>query len=154
MFWGSFRWGCIGPGTFFELEEKQKVNSTVYRDQILLGPLKDMWEESFGEVDPIVMEDGAPVHKKVCIPERAHLEMESLPHPPTSPDLNPIENVWHHIKEVVAKNHTTITSKDELRRTVLKIWNEFPQDKWNYLVESMPDRMKAVIKAKGGSTKW
>src|SRR4030095_1908269 len=62
MFWGSFRWGCIGPGTFFELEEKQKVNSTVYHDQILLGPLKDMWEESFGEVDPIVMEDGAPVH--------------------------------------------------------------------------------------------
>src|SRR5262249_55031335 len=116
MFWGSFRWGCIGPGAFFKLEQKQKVNSSIYRDQILLGPLKDMWEESFGEVDPIVMEDGAPVHKKVCIPERENLGMETLPHPPNSPDLNPIENVWQHIKEVVSKDYPNISSKDELQR--------------------------------------
>ena len=41
MFWGAFRWSKMGPGTFFDLEDGQKVNSAVYRDQILLGPLKD-----------------------------------------------------------------------------------------------------------------
>jgi transposase len=70
MFWGAFRWGRMGPGVFFDLEDGEKVNSTIYRDQILLGPLKEFWEESFGDVqEPIVMEDNAPVHKKV--PDRS-----------------------------------------------------------------------------------
>ena len=42
---------------------------------------------------PIVMEDNAPVHKKVCIPVREALRMETLEWPPNSPDLNPIENI-------------------------------------------------------------
>ena len=76
MFWGAFRWGKMGPGVFFDLEDGQKVNSMVYRDQILTGPLQKFWEESFGDVqEPIVMEDNAPVHKKVCIPVREELRM-------------------------------------------------------------------------------
>jgi hypothetical protein len=94
MFWGAFRWGKMGPCVFFELEDGQKVNSIVYQDQILLGPLKDFWEESSGDVQvPIVMEDNAPVRKKVCIPVRQELEMRCHQHPPNSPDLNPIENI-------------------------------------------------------------
>jgi hypothetical protein len=82
MFWGAFRWGKIGPGTFFDLGDGMTVNSSVYRDQILTGPLKEFWEESFGDVEePIVMEDNAPVHKKVCIPVRKALwnEVSSTP---------------------------------------------------------------------------
>jgi transposase len=41
MFWGAFRWGKMGPGVFFELEDGKKVNSTIYRDQILKGPLQE-----------------------------------------------------------------------------------------------------------------
>ena len=41
FFWGAFRKGKIGPGVFFDLKEGQTVNSVVYRDQILLGPLKE-----------------------------------------------------------------------------------------------------------------
>jgi len=71
MFWGAFRWGKMGPGVFFELEDGTKVNSSIYRDQILTRPLQEFWEESFGDIDmPIVMEDNAPPHKKVCIPVR------------------------------------------------------------------------------------
>jgi hypothetical protein len=52
-------------------DEGRKVNSTIYRDQVLTGPLQKFWEESFGDLqEPIVMEDNAPVHKKVCIPVR------------------------------------------------------------------------------------
>jgi len=66
----------MGPGVFFELEDGINVNSTVYRDQILLGPLKEFWEEAFGDVqEPIVVEDNAPVHKNVCIPVRKDLGM-------------------------------------------------------------------------------
>jgi len=39
-----------------------------------------------------------------------------------------------------------------MKQIVLKLWNEFADDRWDSLVESMPDRIQAVIDAKGGST--
>jgi len=84
----------MGPGMFFELEDGKKVNSTIYRDQILKGPLQEFWEESFGDLEvPIVMEDNAPSHKKVCISVREEFEMKCYQHPSNSPDLNPIETI-------------------------------------------------------------
>ena len=41
MFWGAFRMGKMGPGFFFDLEAGKHINSTVYRDQVLTGPLQD-----------------------------------------------------------------------------------------------------------------
>ena len=99
MFCGAFRWVRMGPDLFFDLEDGQKVNSTIYRDQILTEPLQEFWEESFEEIrEPIVMEDNAPVHKKVCIPIRQELEMKSYQHLLNSFDLNPIENIWAYMK--------------------------------------------------------
>ena len=102
MFWGAFRWSKIGPPHFFDLGPKERVNSTAYRAQILLGPLQDIWFELFYDINPIVMEDNALVHKKVCISVRQKLGIECWQHPPNSPDLNPIENIWHHIKYIIA----------------------------------------------------
>ena len=155
MFWGAFRWGKMGPGVFFELEDRQKVDSTVYRDQILTGPLQEFWEESFEDVEqPIVMEDNAPPHKKVCIPVRKELGMRSHQHPPNSPDLNPIENIWAHMKHIISKEYAHITSQKVMRQVVVSIWNDFGDHKWDHLVKSMPERIQAVIKAKGGSMQF
>ena len=152
MFWSVFRKGKIGPGVFFDLDKGKKVDSVIYRDQILLGPLKEFWEESFLDInDPIVMEDNAPVHKGVCIQTRKDLGMITLDHPPNSPDLNPIETVWGDMKDTVAKNYAEISSVQELKRIVQMLWDDYPDDKWDSLIESMPDKMRKVIAAKGGS---
>ena len=66
----------------------EKVSSTIYRDQILLDPLRQLWEEAFEDIKMfIVMEDNAPLHKKVCIPAREGLGMMTLEWPANSPDL-------------------------------------------------------------------
>jgi transposase len=115
----------MGPGVFFELEEGKKVNSTIYWDQILTGPLQEFWEESFGDLqEPVVMEDNAPVHKKVCIPVRQELGMMCHPN---SPDLNPIENIWAHIKHRIATEYAHITSVKTMKLVVIRIWDEFEQ---------------------------
>ena len=155
MFWGVFRKDKIGPGVFFDLKKGETVNSTIYRDQILLGSLQQFWEESFGDIKlPIVMEDNAPVHKKVCIPAREALGMTVLDWPPNSPDLNPIENIWSYMKDVLARDYADISSIVEMKRIVSDMWENFTDEEWNKLIENMPDRMAAVIAARGGSTRY
>ena len=155
MFWGAFRADKMGPGLFFDLKLGQKINSAIYRDQVLLGPLKQFRDESKKDIpSPIVMEDGAPVHKGACNGLRQKMKWEVYLHPPNSPDLNPIENIWAWIKQEISCKYKHITSKAEMQRIVLEMWNSFDDIKWNSLIASMPDRMKAVIKAKGGPTRY
>ena len=48
----------MGSDVFFELDDGKKIDSTIYRDQILKVSLQEFWEESFGDMqEPIVMED-------------------------------------------------------------------------------------------------
>jgi len=110
MFWGAFRMGKMGPGLFFELEAGKHINSQAYCNQILMGLLQNFWFEAYGDMDePFVLEDNAPPHKKVCIPVRKTLGMVCHQHPPNSPDLNPIENIWCHMKKVIARDYSRIT---------------------------------------------
>ena len=72
--------------------------------------------------------------------------------PAQSPDLNPIENLWDQLKTMVQEqNPTNVT---ELWSAVKAAWQGFPLDKLIILINSMPRRCKAVIKARGGATKY
>ena len=80
--------------------------------------------------------------------------MKCHQHPPNSPDLNPIENIWAHMKHRISKEYGHVTSVKVMKEMVINIWNEFEDHQWNYLVESMPDRIQAVIKARGVPTPY
>ena len=67
--------------------------------------------------------------------------------PPSSPDLNPIENLWSIVDEELAK--LTLTSPDELQAAIEDIWRNLDPGLCKKLVESMPNRVNAVLKAKG-----
>jgi DDE superfamily endonuclease len=151
MVWRVFRWNKMGPGVCFEWEDRKKANSTIYQDQILKGPLQKFWEESFGDVEvPIVMEDNAPPHKKVYISIREKLKMKCHQQPPNSPDLNPIESIWAHIKQIISKEYAHIMPQKVIKEVVVSIWNNFVDHRGDQ--ESMPEQIQAVIKARGGST--
>ncbi|KIH54157.1 hypothetical protein ANCDUO_15698 [Ancylostoma duodenale] len=42
------------------------------------------------------------------------------------------------------------TSVHALKKSLEKAWNEIPQDHMRAAVESYPDRLKAVIRVRGG----
>ncbi len=74
--------------------------------------------------------------------------------PPQSPDLNPIEHLWHHLKRRLAGYENKPKSMAELWERVKRECNEIPLELCVNLIESMPNRVAAVIKSKGGHTKY
>jgi transposase len=71
--------------------------------------------------------------------------------PSQSPDLNPIENLWGHIKQKLRKRTIRPSSLDEVYSIVKEEWAALGKDYLVSLIHSMPRRIEAVIKAKGGS---
>ena len=78
---------------------------------------------------------------------------KKLSWPTNSPDLNPIENLWKIVKDIVQKE-VLPQNKEELVNTIHRAWEEVSLELIECILASMPHRMKAVIKANGGSTKW
>ena len=80
--------------------------------------------------------------------------IQVLDWPPQSPDLNPIEYLWAHLKRKLAEYDTEPSGMIELWERVEIEWNKIPQQACVHFIESMPQRISSLLKAKGGHTKY
>ncbi len=69
-----------------------------------------------------------------------------------SPDLNPIEHLWDVVEREIRIMDVQPTNLLQLRDAIMSIWTKISEECFQHLVESMPRRIKAVLKAKGGPT--
>jgi hypothetical protein len=74
--------------------------------------------------------------------------------PPQSPDLNIIENVWKVLKIQVQKRLREIKNADDLRRVVLDIWTGLGLHYIQSLYDSIPRRIRCVLRSRGQITKY
>lgn len=72
--------------------------------------------------------------------------------PPQSPDLNPIEQWFDHIKSKLQGMERS--SPDAIWRSLNTVWNRIKIKDLRKYIDTMPDRCRAVIKAKGGHTPY
>ncbi|KAJ8870036.1 hypothetical protein PR048_029047 [Dryococelus australis] len=88
-----------------------------------------------------------PVSGQPCA--NSHGGMRVLDWPAQSPDLNPIEHLWGELDHRVRARQARPKSIAQLMELLQEEWRRIPVDVLLTLVEIMPDRMAAVIAARG-----
>nr|CAH7750864.1 unnamed protein product [Callosobruchus chinensis] len=149
-------WSVIsGKGTGRLYVVKGIMRQDQYKEVLQNGLIPQL-RKWFPNGEPFTfMQDGAPCHTARSV--KAFLAENNIPlldWAGNSPDMNPIENVWELMKREVAKD--VITNKTQLIEKVIYVWNHHPQmqETVQSCIDSMPRRIKALIAAKGGSTKY
>lgn len=151
MVWGCMTAHGIGYMTKIEGNLDAELYCNILRDE-LMQTLKyyDLRAD-----DIIFQQDNDPKHTskkaKECFQE---LGLTVLEWPAQSPDLNPIEHLWDHLKRKLAAQPTQPTGMLDLWQRVEEEWEAIGQDVVINLIDSMPRRVEAVLKAKGGPTKY
>ena len=74
--------------------------------------------------------------------------------PAQSPDLNRIENLWSIMKKRVNTLCPNARSPQAMEVALENVWREFTPETINNLIDSMPERVKDVTKARGEPTKY
>ncbi|KAJ1300174.1 hypothetical protein OPQ81_011926 [Rhizoctonia solani] len=108
------------------------------------------------EVDDFIfMYDNASSHKAGLVRNwLADKGIEVLEWPACSPYLNPIEHLWTRLKRELGKYPHPPKGVLELLERVETEWNKIDAKVCQDLIESMPRRIQAVLKAKGGHTDY
>lgn len=80
--------------------------------------------------------------------------IDVLPWPSKSPDLNPIEHIWDELdRRVRQRPHKPITLP-ELRQALQEEWDNLPQAVISTVIASMRRCCQAVVDADGGHTRY
>jgi transposase len=153
---GILLWGCL---TFQGVGYCCKIDSTM--DQYLYKSILEddlMKSIRYYNLDPskvIFQHDNDPKHTAKSVKEwLAQQEFQVMIWPAQSPDLNPIEHLWFHVKKTLNQFETPARGINELWERIQNVWNEISPEICSNLIESMPRRIEAVFKAKGKWTKY
>ncbi|KAK3568483.1 hypothetical protein QTP86_008234 [Hemibagrus guttatus] len=146
-------WGCFaasGPGRLAVINGT--MNSAVYQKILKENvwpsvcdlKLKQTW---------VLQQDNDPKHTSKSTSEWLKKnKMKTLEWPNQSPDLNPIEMLWHDLKKVVHAQKPSNVS--ELQQFCKDEWAKIPPQRCNRLIASYGKRLIAVVAAKGVPTSY
>lgn len=158
MVWACFTWA--GPGPIIKIEGN--MDRFQYADILERGLMPTLDACNLvGEMPPsdqmIFQQDNDSKHTSKFVKEWfTSKSIKQLWWPAQSPDLNPIENLWAIVKDSMKKRYRGYALG------VHELWSRL-ETEWKRevsvllcqtLIESMPRRCAAVIKAKGGWTKY
>jgi transposase len=149
-------WGCMGWNGVGVLTEVQGImDSDQYCDILDVGVQESFEKLEMPEGERIFQQDNDPKHTsnkgKKWFEDN---NIKVMVWPPQSPDISPIEHLWVDLKKTLKKYPRPAKGVHELWERVAEEWNKISPETCQNLIESMPRRIQAVIKAKGGHTKY
>jgi len=147
-----FSWHTLGP----LVPIGHRLNAMAYL-KIVSDHVHPFMATMYPSSDGYFQQDNAPCHKawiiSNCFFEHDN-EFTVLKWPPRSPDLNPIKHLWDVVKQELRALDVHPTNLHQLQDAIQSIWANISKECFQLLVESMPRRIKAVLKAKGGQTQY
>lgn len=148
-------WGCmlsLGVGYLCRIDGG--VNADMYLRILNDELLKTLEWYQLGKEEVIFQQDNPSCHTASSVKEWFETQrIKVLSWPAQSPDLNPIEHLWDHVKQELRKLPPA-ANIDQLWEQVQDIWNAIDVSTCLNLVRSMPHRLAAVRSAKGGYTMY
>ncbi len=146
-------WGCFaasGPGRLAVINGT--MNSAVYQ-KILKDNVRPSVRDLKLKRTWVLQQDNDPKHTSKSTSEWLKKnKMKTLEWPSQSPDLNPIEMLWHDLKKAV---HALKPSNvAELQQFCQDERAKIPPQRCNRLIASYRKRLMAVVAAKGGPTSY
>ena len=125
--------------------------------EVLTKGLLPHWRRS-----QLFMQDGAGIHRARVVRsffDQHHIN--TIDWPPYSPDLNPIEHLWHTLKRRMFKYYPQFNNWSQAEEewegfceALKECWRGIPAKLIRRLIMSMPQRLAAVRKAQGWQTKY
>ena len=152
MFWGCFSLYGTGPLVALEGNQNQHTYKELLEEHLI--PEINAARAAFG-VNMTFMQDNAPCHKTKKIMEFLGAKgVPTLSWPPSSPDLNPIENLWAIIKARRQKKFGFPKTKNDLIEQIFAVWGDVDQELCLKLALSIENRLRECLRLKGNATKY
>ncbi|KAL4500908.1 hypothetical protein ABPG72_020142 [Tetrahymena utriculariae] len=124
-----------GKSEIYVYEQGFKINSQAYCEilnEILLPFANKVYAQqrktrkSIEQSKWLLLQDNAPCHRsKETKDYLVQNSIETIAHPPNSPDLNPIEQIWAILKRRVEKQQPK--NANQLKETIVNEWNQIEQ---------------------------
>lgn len=161
---GAIGYGYKSPLIFVDGHGKTgSFLQTDYLQQVLehLQPILDAFalitHALLPSAEPLFMEDGNPAHSHKSLHNcyakyRSQHGIILLPHPSTSPDMNPIEKCWRRLKQALHRRLYQPTTKAQMRQAVLEEWDTIPQQQINELILKQEHWITVLVQRHGWST--
>lgn len=150
MVWGGI---CLGARTELVVIAGGALNADRYITDILqdiVVPFSPYIGENF-----CLMHDNARPHVARCVTNFLNeVEIPTMNWPACSPDMNPIEHIWDMLGRRLRSRIPAVQSVAETCDALHQIWENLPQAMIDNVIRSMERRMTAVIRARGGYTRY
>lgn len=150
MVWGGI---CLGARTELVLIENGSLTAHRYVTEILepyVMPFAPLIGQNF-----ILMHDNARPHTARIVSSYLHeVGITQMNWPARSPDMNPIEHAWDILGRRVRRRNPAPTNVEELKLALKVEWDNLPQEIIDSLIQTMGNRIQALLRARGGNTRY
>lgn len=153
---GMHNGGKKGPLVVLEYPGGKEggMNAKRYQEQVLEGALRQFYtamESERGNVQ--YQQDNTPSHTAKTTKQwlESH-KITVFPYLPSSPNVSPVEPIWHELKGLLRARPHHPSSVQELQVTVREAWDAISVKDIDKYVNRIDNVVAAVLKANGGHT--
>ena len=149
-------WDCISHDCKLEMVTIQgNLRGDRYIEQVLEPVVVPHFDNHPLATRPVFMDDNARPHRSRAV--TSYLQnnaVESMPWPAMSPNMNPLEHIWDIIGRRIQAMDPPVQNLRELEAALHQQWQQLTRAQIRRLTAGMRRRMEAVIRTRGGYTRY